>query len=339
MFSLVHRAGFDATGFMLDCPPADQADPAAYVVAIDQYVAAFPGPPARGAVISSLPESMAASTREKCLASGIMPLQGQREALEALNLAGEVGETWASGTKVQLRIPKRADVPAHVATQVADGSADALRTLTEHAGKAALCAFGVSIPLSRVVAPNEAASSAQEIGFPVVIKASGAHLEHKSELGAVVVNVRTTADAEAAAQRLSKLSDQLLVEQMIGDGVAEILVGMTVDAQFGQVLVIGAGGVLTELLRDSVTLLPPFTPTSIEAALNRLKVSKLLAGFRGKPAGDVPALIETVLACTRYAEANVNSLVELDINPVIVRPTGLGAVAVDALIRLAPQES
>jgi acetate---CoA ligase (ADP-forming) len=339
MFSLVHRAGFDATGFMLDCPPADQADPAAYVIAIDQYVAAFPGPPARGAVISSLPESMAASTREKCLACGIMPLQGQREALEALNLAGEVGETWASGTKVQLRIPKRADVPAHVATQVADGSADPVRTLTEHAGKAALAAFGVSIPLSRVVAPNEAASSAQQIGFPVVIKASGAHLEHKSELGAVVVNVRTTADAEAAAQRLSKLSDQLLVEQMIGDGVAEILVGMTVDAQFGQVLVIGAGGVLTELLRDSVTLLPPFTPTSIEAALNRLKVSKLLAGFRGKPAGDVPALIETVLACTRYAEANLNSLVELDINPVIVRPTGLGAVAVDALIRLAPQES
>ena len=321
MFSMVHRAGFDATGFMLDCPPADQADPAAYVVAIDQYVAAFPGPPARGAVISSLPESMAASTREVCLAAGIMPLQGQREALEALNLAGEVGETWASDTKVELRIPGAA--------------APRILTLTEHAGKSALAAFGVTIPKSRVVAPRDVASTAQEIGFPVVIKASGAHLEHKSELGAVVVNVRTTADAEAAAQRLSKLSDSLLVEQMISDGVAEVLVGMTVDPQFGQVLVIGAGGVLTELLRDSVTLLPPFTPTSIEAALNRLKVSKLLAGFRGKPAGDVPALVETVLACTRYAEANLNALVELDINPVIVRPAGLGAVAVDALIRLA----
>jgi acetyl-CoA synthetase len=186
-----------------------------------------------------------------------------------------------------------------------------------------------------VITARDVASTAQEIGFPVVIKASGAHLEHKSELGAVVVNVRTAADAEGAAQRLSKLSDSLLVEQMISDGVAEILVGMTVDPQFGQVLVIGAGGILTELLRDSATLLPPFTPTSIEAALNRLKVSKLLAGFRGKPAGDVPALIETVLACTRYAEANLNALVELDINPVIVRPAGLGAVAVDSLIRLS----
>ena len=320
MFSMVHRAGFDATGFMLDCPPADQADPAAYVVAIDQYVATFPGPPARGAVISSLPESMAASTREMCLSAGIMPLQGQREALEALNLAGEVGETWASGANVELRIPGAAT--------------PRVLTLTEHAGKAALAAFGVTIPRSRVVAPRDVASTAQDIGFPVVIKASGAHLEHKSELGAVIVNVRTTADAEAATQRLSKLSDSLLIEQMISDGVAEILVGMTVDPQFGQVLVIGAGGVLTELLRDTATLLPPFSATSITAAFNRLKVSNLLTGFRGTPAGDVPALVETVLACTRYAEANLDALVELDINPVIVRPFGLGAVAVDALIRL-----
>jgi acetate---CoA ligase (ADP-forming) len=324
MFSMVQRAGFDATGFMLDCPPENQADPAAYVSAIDQYIAAYPGAPARSAFISAMPESMSPATREKCLAAGIMPLQGQREALEALNLAGEVGEAWAAGAKVELRVPST--------------STQATRTLTEHAGKAALAAFGVSVPRSRVVASTDVAEAAKEIGFPVVIKASGAHLEHKSELGAVVVNIRTPAEAQAAAQRLKQVSDQLLVEQMISDGVAEIIVGMTVDAQFGQVLVIGAGGVLTELLRDTATLLPPFTPTSIEAALNHLKVSKLLKGFRGKPAGDVPALIDTVLACTRYAEANLNTLVELDINPVIVRPAGLGAVAVDALIRLAGQE-
>jgi acyl-CoA synthetase (NDP forming) len=349
MFSTVHRAGFDATGFMIDCPPADQADPAAYVVAIEQYIAAFPGPPARGAVICSLPESMAPSTREMCLAAGITPLQGQREALEALNLAGEVGETWASGARVELRIPARAGAHAgheatsagHEAARAGHGTAHAgheaarVRTLAEYDGKAALAAFGVNIPRSRVVSPREVAAAAQDIGFPVVIKATGAHLEHKSELGAVVVNVRNAADAEAATQRLSKLSDSLLIEEMVSDGVAEILVGMTVDPHFGQVLVIGAGGVLTELLRDSATLLPPFTAESIEAAIRRLKVSKLLAGFRGKPAADVPALVSTVLACTRYAEANLNTLLELDINPVIVRPAGLGAVAVDALIRLA----
>jgi acetyl-CoA synthetase len=323
MFSTVHRSGFDATGFMIDCPPADQADPAAYVVAIDQYIAAFPGPPARGAVICSLPESMAPSTREMCLAAGIVPLQGQREALEALNLAGEVGETWASGARVELRIPARHE-------------AACVRTLAEYVGKTALAAFGVTIPRSHVVSPRQVATAARDIGFPVVIKATGEHLEHKSEVGAVVVNIRNATDAEAAAQRLSKVSDSLLVEEMVADGVAEILVGVIVDPQFGQVLVIGAGGVLTELLRDTATLLPPFTAASIEAAIRRLKVSKLLAGFRGKPAGDVPALVATVLACTRYAEANLNALLELDINPVIVRPAGLGAVAVDALIRLAP---
>jgi acyl-CoA synthetase (NDP forming) len=345
MFSLVHRAGFDATGFMLDCPPEDQADPAAYVVAIKQYLAAFPGPPTRGALISAMPESMSPTTREMCLAAGVMPLQGQREALEALNLAGEVGEAWAGGAKVELRVPGgRGDAssrggdsqPAAAASvpPAAYPGEHSACALTEHAAKSALAAFGLTIPRSKVVAPNEVAAAAQDIGFPVVIKASGAHLEHKSELGAVVVNIRTTAEAELAGQRLSSLSDQLLVEQMIADGVAEILVGMTVDPQFGQVLVIGAGGVLTELLRDTVTLLPPFTPAAVQAALKRLKVSKVLAGFRGKPAGDLPALIEAVLACTRYAEANLNTLAEIDINPVIVRPAGLGAVAVDALIRL-----
>jgi succinyl-CoA synthetase beta subunit len=218
-------------------------------------------------------------------------------------------------------------------TGAGGAAAHRVRTLPEHAGKAALAAFGVRIPRSLVVPPADACAAARDIGFPVVMKASGAHLEHKSEVGAVVVNIRTSADAEAAAQRLSKLSDSLLVEEMVSDGVAEILVGVTVDPQFGQLLLLGAGGVLTELLRDTVTLLPPFTPEAIEGALGRLKVSKLLAGFRGKPAGDVPALVSAVLACTRYAEANLDSLLELDINPIIVRPAG--AMAVDALVRLA----
>src|SRR5205823_3347931 len=163
-----------------------------------------------------------------CLAAGIVPLQGQREALEALDLAGAVGETWARGAAVQLHLPR-----------AAVGSA---RTLAEHEGKRALAAFGVPVPRSRVV--------------PV---------------------------AEAAA-----------------------------------------AGVLTELLRDSVSLLPPFTAAAVAAALGRLKVASLLAGYRGRPPADVAALVQTALACTRYAAANLERLVELDLNPVIVRPAGLG---------------
>ena len=320
MFSVVQRAGFDVVGFLVDCPPEGVADDSAYVSVIEQFAAALPGATSRGTVIASLPESLSRATREKCLAAGIVPLQGQREALEALDLAGAVGETWARGAAVQLHIPRAA--------------ARSARTLTEHEGKSALAAFGVPVPRSRVVNVGQASEAAATLGFPVVIKAAGAALEHKSEVDGVVLNVRSAAEAAAAAQRLSALSATLLVEEMVSDGVAEVLVGVTVDPQFGQLLVLGAGGVLTELLRDSVSLLPPFTAASIEAALDRLKVGKLLAGYRGRPPADVAALVQTVLACARYAAANLERLVELDLNPVIVRPAGLGAVAVDALIRL-----
>jgi acetate---CoA ligase (ADP-forming) len=320
MFSAVQRAGYDVVAFLVDCPPEGAADTSAYLSVIEQFAAALSGTTTRGAVIASLPESLSRATREKCLAAGIVPLQGQREALEALDLAGAVGETWAGGALVQLHLPRAA--------------ARSARTLTEHEGKRALADFGVPVPRSRLVSAADAGEAAAALGFPVVIKAVGSRLEHKSELGAVVLNVRSAAEAAAAAQRLSALSATLLVEEMVSDGVAEVLVGVSVDPQFGQLLVLGAGGVLTELLRDSVSLLPPFTAAAIEAALGRLKLARLLAGYRGRPPADVAALVQTALACTRYAAANLERLVELDLNPVIVRPQGSGAVAVDALIRL-----
>jgi acyl-CoA synthetase (NDP forming) len=320
MFSVAQRSGYDAVGFMIDCPPEGRADASAYLHGIEEFIAASPGARSRAAIISSLPESIQPATRELCLAAGVVPLQGQREALEALDLAGRAGDAWRCGARVELRRPR---VPGKSS-----------RALSEHAAKAALSAYGVRVPRSAVVHPREAAAAAEALGFPVVIKATGAALEHKSDVGGVVLNVRSTAEAAAAAQRLAPLSESLLIEEMVGDGVAEVLVGVTVDPQFGQLLVLGAGGVLTELLRDSVTLLPPFDAAAVTAALQRLRVARLLGGFRGRPAGDLPALVETALACARYAQANLDTLAELDINPVIVRPAGSGAVAVDALIRL-----
>jgi len=321
MFAVAQRAGFDAVGFMIDCPPPGQADASAYLNGIEEFIAAIPGAATRGAVISSLPESLAAATREHCLSAGVVPLQGQREALEALDLAGAVGEAWRRGAALELRRPRKLKESA--------------RALTEHDAKAALAAYGVRVPRSAVVRPGDAAGAAEALGFPVVIKAAGAALEHKSEVGGVVLNVRSALEAAQAAQRLARLSEMLLVEAMVTDGVAEVLIGVTVDPQFGQLLVLGAGGVLTELLRDSVTLLPPFDAAAIEAAVRKLRVAELLSGFRGRPAGDLPALVQTALACARYAQANLETLTELDINPVIVRPAGAGAMAVDALIRLA----
>jgi acetyl-CoA synthetase len=321
MFGSVLRAGYDVVAFLLDCPPPAVADDSTYVRVVEEFAAIAPGHASRAAVISSLPESLSAATREKCLTAGVVPLQGQREALEALDLAARVGDAWQAATGVQLCRPRTMPV--------------ATKALGEHEAKQALAAFQVPVPRARLVAVDEAAEAAAELGFPVVMKAATAAIEHKSDVGGVVLNVRSRAEAAQAASQLAALSPTLLVEQMVRDGVAEVLVGMTVDPQFGQLLVLGAGGVLTELLRDSVTLLPPFTGEGIASALRRLRLWKLLGGYRGKPPGDVDALVSAALACTRYAAANLERLAELDLNPVIVRPQGKGAVAVDALIRLA----
>jgi acetate---CoA ligase (ADP-forming) len=322
VFTEVLNSGYDAAGFMLDSPPEGKADSAAYDAVIEVFIEAAQGAPTRAALIASLPETIGARIRQRCLDGGVIPLQGQREALEALSLAGGVGAAWATHLPVTLQLPP-------TSAQQPD-----IYSLGEYQGKSVLAEFGVRIPRGKLVKPDDAAAAAAALGFPVVIKASGAHLEHKTEVGGVMLNVRTEADARTVAQRLARLSDTLLVEEMLTDGVLEVLIGIIVDPQFGQVLVLGAGGVLTEVLSDSVSLLPPWTSESVEAALQRLTIRRLFNGYRGKAAADVHALIDVILSVARYASANVAALVELDVNPVIVRPAGLGAVAVDTMIRL-----
>ena len=323
VFSTVMHAGYDAVGFMLDSPPEDAADTASFDVVIDAFIAASRGASTRAALIASLPETLSRRIRERCFQGGVIPMQGQRETLEALSLAGAVGAAWRSNPAVRLNLPTAEEsIAGHV------------RSLSEHDGKLQLEHFGLTIPRGKTIAAESAAAAAAELGFPVVIKAAGAHLEHKTELGAVALNLRNPAEAAAAASRLARLSPMLLVEEMCTDGVAEILIGVIVDAQFGQVLVLGAGGVFTELLADSVSLLPPWTRGSIAAGVKRLAIARLFGGYRGRAAADVEALIDAILSVARYAAANIERLVELDVNPLIVRPVGRGAVAVDTLIRL-----
>ncbi len=323
VFAEVLNAGYDAVGFMLDSPPEGQADSAAYDAVIDVFIAAARGAPTRAALVASLPETICPRIRDRCLAGGVIPLQGQREALEAISLAADIGAAWSGDPRVQLQRPLAS---ASVAADI--------YALEEHAGKTALSGFGVRTPKGTLVPVRVAAQAALALGFPVVMKASGAHLTHKTDVGGVILNIRTETDARSAAERLATLSDTVLVEEMFTDAVAEVLVGVIVDAQFGQVLVLGAGGVFTEVMSDSISLLPPWTRSSIEAALRDLDVSKLLVGYRGKPAADVSALVSTILAITRYASHHLAQLIEIDVNPVIVRPEGLGAVAVDTMIRL-----
>ncbi len=328
VFAAVLQAGYDAVGFMLDSPPEAQADTASFDVVIDAFVAAADGVRTRAVLIASLPETLSPRIRARCYQGGVTPLQGLREALEALSLAGAVGAAWHASATVQLNLP-RLDEP----------QAGLIHSLSEHDSKLRLAGFGLNIARGRTVSCEDAAAAAAEIGFPVAIKASGAHLEHKSDIGGVTLNVQNSADAAAAATRLAPLSARLLVEEMCTDGVAEILIGVVRDAQFGQVLVLGAGGVFTELMADSVSLLPPWTRGAVVAALARLKISRLFSGYRGKAAADVEALTDAIMSVAQYAAAHLNTLIELDVNPVIVRPVGRGVLAVDAMIRLTNSDS
>ncbi|MGH8254271.1 MAG: acetate--CoA ligase family protein [Steroidobacteraceae bacterium] len=326
LFDTTLACDIDAVALMLDCPP-DSADTTAFTNVISEFIAAtgVPGA-ARGALLASLPETIPAAVRTQCLRAGVAPLQGQREALEALDLAGAMGEAWLKGAPLQLQ--------RTTAGSVSPSMPGAPRLLSEFEAKSVLKAFNVPVPRSRQVPAGEAAAAAAAIGFPVVMKAADPAIAHKSDVGGVILNIRSEAEAAAAAQRLQAISGTVLVEEMIVDAVAEILVGVIVDPQFGVSLVLGAGGVLTELLHESISLLPPFTPAVVLSALQRLKVHRLLSGFRGKPAGDIPALVDAILAVTRYAAAERDCLRELDINPMIVRPAGNGVVAVDALVRI-----
>jgi hypothetical protein len=167
--------------------------------------------------------------------------------------------------------------------------------------------------------------------FPVVLKGMG--IAHKSEAGAVVLNLQSEAEVLAAAQKMAGVTSGFLVEEMVTGGVAEIIAGITRDATGTLMLTVGAGGVLTELLADTASLLLPASKADIREAILSLKAAKLIAGFRGRPAGDLDSLIAAIHSISAFAEANAERLVELDVNPLIVRRKGV--VAADALIVLS----
>ena len=182
-------------------------------------------------------------------------------------------------------------------------------------------------------AAAEAAALAAGLGFPVVAKALSASLAHKSEAGAVHVNLADESAVREAVTAMAPLSDQFLIERMVQGAVAELIVGVHHDPQFGLALTLGAGGVLVELAQDTACLLLPTTREEVEAALASLRIWPVLRGFRGRPAGDVRATVDAVCAVAAYARAE--AVAELDVNPLLVLEEGHGAVAVDALIRHA----
>ena len=316
-------ADMDVAAFMMDMPDPARFNYADYenVARIFIDEASASGKPA--AFVASLPECLPEHLRQYGLQKGVAPLQGLPETLFAFECAAKVGKAWRDWSPVKLVRP-------HLELS------DDPQTLSEATSKGILEASGVSVPQARLVLASEAGAAADEIGYPVVLKISGEGTAHKSDLGGVVLNLKTRAEVERAAERLATLSEKLHVEQMVSGGVAEILVGVVRDPAFGPLLTIGAGGVLTELMKDVQTLLYPIAPEQVVEALRKLRVRPLLEGYRGAPKADLHALSDAICQVAELVWDR-EDILEIEVNPLIVRAEGEGVIAVDALMRVTEQ--
>lgn len=292
---------------IVDYPTTDATD---WVHATNAALAVRSETGARFGIVATLPELLPQDVAETLMEGGVVPFMGLREALAACQAAS------------CLRQPTEAPV-------CLPGVMAADRTLNEAEAKDALAAHGLVTPQNRSVSGAEAiAKAAAELQPPFAIKGVG--LAHKSEHSAVRLEIQPD-DAVRVAQEIG--TKDILIEEMITGAVAELLVGIVRDPAHGFVLTLGAGGVLTEVLRDTTSLLLPASSAEIKAALRQLKIAPVLAGHRGKPGVDMDAIAAAITAIQEYVIANAETVGEVEVNPLLCTPDR--AVAVDALIRKA----
>jgi acyl-CoA synthetase (NDP forming) len=299
--------GISMTLSIVDYPKTDPSD-WTHATAAALNVRASTG--AAFGVVATLPELMPNDVASRLMAGGVVPFHGLREALAAIQAAAN------------LRAPSGVPVCLPV-------TLPATQTLTEANSKSELAAFGLVVPRSRTVnALSGVKDAIAQLRAPFAIKGVG--LAHKSDHDAVRLGVAAK-DVQQSA--LAVGTALVLIEEMVAGAVAELLVGVTHDPAHGYVLTLGAGGVLAEVLRDTTCLLLPVAPAEILQALGKLKCAPLLAGYRGKPAANIDAIVQAVLAVQSYVLDSPETVSEVEINPLLCTPDR--AVAVDALIRKA----
>lgn len=310
---------FDMNFLVLDFPHSERCDDTEWMIAIDAFETALQANNAKGALAVSMSENISESYTEAFIERGIVSLYGFEEALRATEIAADIGVSW------------RKQAPEPVLKPGSIGSKKT--TLDEASAKQKLAAYQVPVPASGCVNSSQAAVElANSIGYPVVLKALG--IAHKTEQNAVRLNLQSADQVKMAADELLRLSGRVYLEAMIESVVAELIVGITRDTQFGLVLTIGSGGILVEIMEDCRTLLIPASRSDIEDALAELKSAPLFAGYRGKAKADINAAINAILAIQQFAIAESERLLELDVNPLLLCEKGKGVFAADALIVL-----
>ena len=295
------------TFLIVDFPRGDICDPSDWECVIQSALDTRAATGGTIAMVSTLPELMPEHVARRLMAGGIIPMGGIRAALAATEAAHQ-------------RAPSPADLIVPSKSMPAE-------TISEADAKRALQMAGVTVPKLLTGDLETLAKHADIQHGPFVLKSTG--VAHKSESGGVALSLTSGDAVRQAGAKMS--SATFILEEMIADPVAEILIGVVKDPAHGFVITIGAGGLFAELLKDTASILMPASRDHFKQTLNRLKFSKIFNGYRNQPAGNIDALLDAVEAIQSYVLANLDTIEEVEVNPFILTQTR--AVAADALIR------
>jgi acyl-CoA synthetase (NDP forming) len=268
--------------------------------------------------------------RRELAKSGVVVLSGLTHAAVALRRMVEYSE-FRLAPPVDMATSPRPDLSAHLKSA----------TLSESDSKALLRAAGIALPDEVLVAEKSALDAAiARTGFPLVMKIQSPDIPHKSEVGGVRVNIASKGEVflayealllSARKHRPDAAIQGVLVGPMAKKGV-EIIVGTMLDATFGPMVMVGLGGITTELFRDVVYRPAPVSAAEAADMLAQLKAAPLLSGFRGAAKADIAALSQLIAQISVLAAKLHDEIAEIELNPVLAHPAGQGVTVVDALV-------
>ncbi len=320
-FKQMISGNFAATMLLLDWPRTQESEQKEWDLTLLALSDAISGTGEKAIVLASIADCMPKRIIKKCQKYGIAPMIGLDICLKALNHSYRIGLAFESSSMQSIEILRSLSHPSKISN------------LTEFEGKTLLKKYGVPIPDGEIISSTSLALiAAEKIHYPLTLKVSNAALAHKTELGAVLLDINDAIVLEKACQDLFKIGPSLLLEKMVQDSVTELIIGMANDPIFGKYIIIGSGGILVELFKDTIPLLFPVSREDVSLALLQLKVFPIIKGFRNNPEGDIEAIINCVMSVVKLI--NENDIIELDINPLLVLKRGSGVIAVDTLIKL-----
>ncbi|MGV9142122.1 MAG: acetate--CoA ligase family protein [Promethearchaeota archaeon] len=214
--------------------------------------------------------------------------------------------------------------------------------LTEYESKELLKEIGIPIPAQELTkTKEETVSTAEKIGFPVVLKLMAEDVVHKSDVGAVKLNINTKKEVENAYDELMEIPSeeekQISVQKQEDEPITELIIGMTTDPQFGPALMFGIGGILVELLEDVSFRIAPITEYDAKEMIHEIKGFPLLNGFRGRPKADIDAIVNTLMKISEFVMEHPE-IYEMDLNPVFIYKDGIKCVDARIILKESEEE-